>query len=178
MRSVHHCLYATALITRSIADSNVRCINSKRQLEFGNGTSCETHWTIRYSLSHVANTLTQSPLPTTASLLPTLKLFLPMATCSGSVATGSTLYWLYPLLALPSTTGSTLYWLYPLLALPSTTGSTLYWLYPLLALPSTTGSTLYYWLYPLLLALPSTGSLYWLYHLLLALPSTGSINWL
>ena len=129
MRSVHHCLYATALITRSIADSNVRCINSKRQLEFGNGTSCETHWTIRYSLSHVANTLTQSPLPTTASLLPTLKLFLPMATCSGSVATGSTLYyWLYPLLALPSTTGSTpYYWLYPLLAL-------LYWLYPLLAL--------------------------------------------
>ena len=129
MRSVHHCLYATALITRSIADSNVRCINSKRQLEFGNGTSCETHWTIRYSLSHVANTLTQSPLPTTASLLPTLKLFLPMATCSGSVATGSIYYWLYPLLALPSTTGSTpYYWLYPLLALPST-GSTLYWLW-------------------------------------------------
>ena len=126
MRSVHHCLYATALITRSIADSNVRCINSKRQLEFGNGTSCETHWTIRYSLSHVANTLTQSPLPTTASLLPTLKLFLPMATCSGSVATGSTLYyWLYPLLALPSTTGSTPY---TGLLLPST-GSTLYWLW-------------------------------------------------
>ena len=57
------------------------------------------------------------------------------------------------------------------------TGSTLYyWLYPLLlALPSTIGFTLYYWLYPLLLALPSTIGFtlyYWLYPLLLALPST------
>ena len=122
MRSVHHCLYATALITRSIADSNVRCINSKRQLEFGNGTSCETHWTIRYSLSHVANTLTQSPLPTTASLLPTLKL-----STDGNlqlVATDpllvATLLVVYPLLLSTPYYCSTLYWLYPLLALPST----------------------------------------------------------
>ena len=118
MRSVHHCLYATALITRSIADSNVRCINSKRQLEFGNGTSCETHWTIRYSLSHVANTLTQGLYPLQ---MPTLKLFLPMATCSGSVA-----------MALPSTSWHTS--INPLHGNTQTTGNTL------------TGST-HYWLY-------------------------------
>ena len=48
MRSVHHCLYASS-IDHSIHCRfySVRCINSKHQLEFGNGTNSETHWTIR-----------------------------------------------------------------------------------------------------------------------------------
>ena len=62
MRSVHHCLYASS-IDHSIHCRfySVRCINSKHQLEFGNGTNSETHWTIR-QFRTCCNTLTQSPL--------------------------------------------------------------------------------------------------------------------
>ena len=43
---------ATTLITQSTADSSVQCINSKRQLEFRNGTNSETQVDNMFTLSH------------------------------------------------------------------------------------------------------------------------------